>query len=93
MTSDQQELLKALSPFLEGRGSRPPADQDLGLLGRVFGARYASTNIVGVVVTVALLFLVVNRFLGPYEYGREAITGTFSLLGLALGYLFGSAGR
>lgn len=80
------------------RGPREPPDRrDLGMLGRFFGARYASTNIAGIVVAVALAMLTLVVFFKgtttseelPNE--REIVTGAFSLISLVLGYLFGSA--
>ena len=71
-----------------------PNPQDLGWLGVVFGARYANTNIVGLVVTASILMLFGAAFgLPGLDFGRELLAGIFSLLSLALGYLFGSKTR
>jgi len=91
-----QELQEAaLRQVIEQGGAvEPPAREDLGALGRLFGARYASTNIAGFTVVVLLLLLVVMVVSGtslPYE--RELVTGSFSGITLALGYLFGARGR
>ena len=70
--------------------SKPPAQEHLGWLGHVFGARYASTNIAGAVAIGSLLMLALMRFSEmKYAYEQELITGSLSLVSLALGYLFG----
>ena len=95
----QQQLLRLLvEGYLDGdQVHGPPTAQDLGVLGRFFGGRYANTYIAGVVALFACLLLgglvVLNAVVGPLEHGREFVTGSFSLLGLALGYLFGSSRR
>ena len=74
-----------------GSGTTEPNPHDLGWLGMIFGGRYASTNIAGVVIVASVLLLVGITFWPPaMEYQREVITGTFSLISLVLGYLFGS---
>lgn len=91
--NDQLELIRTLVDQFSSKP--PPARQDLGLLGRLFGARYASSNIAGLAVAVALLvltaLLVAGAFGVQYAFEREMVTGAFSLISLALGYLFGSA--
>lgn len=91
-----EDLQKALLKQLTDQGSdvAPPAREDLGALGRLFGARYASTNIAGFTVVVLLLMVGVGAYAKvslPYE--RELVAGSFSGITLALGYLFGSRGR
>lgn len=72
--------------------NKPPAPQDLGKLGLVFGGRYANTNLTGLVIVAAvLLILVVVVRSETSTYSREIITGMVSLISLSLGYLFGSA--
>ena len=61
------------------------------MAGRLFGARYANTNITGIVILAALLLLLVDRFMPEHPGSRELITGAFSIISLALGYLFGSS--
>ena len=95
-----EDLQKALLKQLTDQGSdvAPPAREDLGALGRLFGARYASTNIAGFTVVVLLLLLLLMLGVGAYAkvslpYERELVAGSFSGITLALGYLFGSRGR
>lgn len=88
----REGLLRAL---VEQRGGyEPPATEDLGALGRIFGARYASSNIAGVTVFAGLLLLFVTLWFGSDRgFERDLITGAIGLISLALGYLFGSARR
>ncbi|MCY4030043.1 MAG: hypothetical protein OXH75_27495 [Acidobacteria bacterium] len=95
-----EELQQALLRQLADAGSDvgPPAREDLGVLGRLFGARYASTNIAGFTVFVLLLLLLLMVGVGAFAkvslpFERELVTGSFSGITLALGYLFGSRGR
>ena len=75
----------------QGTTRDPPATSDLGLLGYVFGARYASSNIAGLVVVAALLLLIGDRFAASgHVASRELVTGAISLISLVLGYLFGA---
>ncbi len=79
---------------MAGDHQEPPAHrQDLGLLGRVFGGRYASTNIAGLVAVVMMIMLAIVWYTsrGSGNFEREFVTGAFSLITLVLGYLFGSA--
>ena len=48
----QEELLRQVID--QSGAGQPPAREDLGALGRLFGARYASTNIAGFTVVVLL---------------------------------------
>ena len=87
--SERTELVRTL---VEQSGpSAPPTRQDLGLLGHVFGARYASTNITGIVIVAVLVLLFLDRFATEHPGSRELVTGAFSVISLALGYLFGSS--
>jgi hypothetical protein len=73
----------------------PASARELGFLGKFFGGRFANSSIAGVVAISAFLLLVVTLILDAFgaslEYGREFVTGSFGVLGLALGYLFGSS--
>ena len=71
-------------------GREPPSAQDLGWLGRVFGARHADTNIAGMVIVAAVILLLYVVVSGSYEQGREVVTGMIGLIGASLGYAFGS---
>lgn len=89
-----EDELKALARlFKDGDlGTAPEASPpDLGWLGRVFGGRYANTNIAGLVATASFILIFVAVF-WPHdmEYRREVIAATFSVITLILGYLFGS---
>lgn len=71
----------------------PPAKQDLGVFGHLFGARYASTNIAGIVVIAMVIMLgtIWHTSKMPTTIEREFVTGAFSLISLVLGYLFGAS--
>ena len=87
--TERETLVRLLAE--ESSPDGPPASLDVGLAGRLFGARYANTNITGIVILVALLLLLVDRFMPEHPGSRELITGAFSIISLALGYLFGSS--
>ena len=87
--SERETLVRMLVE--ESGPDGPPASLDVGLAGRLFGARYANTNITGIVIVAALVLLFVDRFMPEHTGSRELITGTFSIISLALGYLFGSS--
>lgn len=93
----QEALVRLVADAANRPQDSPPTAEDLGYLGRFFGGRLAGIYIAGVAVLVAglLLFsiLVLTAWLGPLEYGREIITGSFSLASLALGYVFGVSKR
>ena len=90
--NDVTKVLLRLAADAEARGSQV-TPLDLGWLGRVFGARYAATNIAGVAVAAATLLLVLYWFVdGQHPASGQVVTGAFSLISLALGYLFGSSG-
>lgn len=98
MLSDevQEALIRRIID--QGGTGDPPAREDLGQLGRLFGGRYASTNIAGLTVIVLLLLLLLMVMVGAWAevtlpYERELVAGSFSGITLALGYLFGSRGR
>lgn len=66
--------------------------QDLGFLGKFFGANSsAPTNIAGFVVAISLLALLVTFATGDSDNltkGQERLIG---LIGTALGFIFGAA--
>ncbi|MYN64953.1 MAG: hypothetical protein F4X11_07995 [Acidobacteria bacterium] len=76
-----------------GHKEPPVQQQDLGWLGHIFGTRYATTNIAGIVAVAMVLLLVFIWYTTetPEAVEREFATGAFSLISLVLGYLFGSA--
>ena len=87
------DLREAMVRWLvqQGGSNEPPARLDLGWLGHIFGARYASTNIAGTVIVAALVLLFMDGFGVTGSAGsRELVTGAFSAISLALGYLFGA---
>ena len=83
----------AVADSIGQQGSdKPPSPQALGWLGRIFGGRYASTNITGLVIVAAIsLLFVVEARSEPGEHSREIVTGMVGLISLSLGYLFGSS--
>ena len=87
--SERETLVRMLAE--EGSSDGPPDSLDVGWAGRLFGARYANTNITGIVIVAALVLLLLDRFMPEHPGSRELITGAFSIISLALGYLFGSS--
>ena len=84
------DLLVEAIRHLPHAGREPPSALDVGLLGRVFGARHADTNIAAMVIVVAAILLAGVVVSGSYEQGREIVTGMIGLISASLGYAFGS---
>ena len=60
----------------------------------MFGARCAANNIAGTTVVAAILLLFLIWYLdGERPSSGQMVTGAFSLVSLALGYLFGASGN
>ena len=93
MASDLAEIAIRAIEAQRDHKEAPVQQQDLGWLGYVFGARYAATNIAGIVAVAMVIMLAViwRTTETPEALEREFATGAFSLLSLVLGYLFGSA--
>ncbi len=89
MTKSELETLIRLIAK-RGNGPTQPTPLDVGWVGRLFGARYADTNITGLVIVALLVLLFVVWLRPEYAESRELITGSASsIIGLALGYMFG----
>jgi len=68
--------------------------QNLGVLGRFFGANSAaSTNIAGAVVGVSLMGVFVTLFFPGNAELAEARKGLLGLITAALGFIFGAASK
>lgn len=92
--SDRAVLVPLIRALKEEDSDKPATARDLGQLGRLFGASYANTNITGIAIIAMVMLLFVVVMLKPEHPGsRELITGAFSIISLALGYLFGSRRR
>ena len=90
MTTDNDPRESLIRMLLDQGAPSTPSRQDLGWLGAVFGGHFASSNIAGLVIVVALLLLIAVAWAGDYETAGEVVTGALSLITLALGYLFGA---
>lgn len=68
--------------------------QNLGFLGKFFGANSsAPTNIAGFVIVLSLIFLVGSLFVTGNPEVSEARKGVFALISSALAFIFGAASK
>ena len=94
MNESDRAVAVAAIRALQGKSSdRRMTAQDVGLLGSLFGAGYANTNITGIAIIAMVLLLLSLLFIPKHPGSREMITGAFSIISLALGYLFGYSRR
>lgn len=91
VTGRDEEAFYAQSATLERLRQN---EQNLGYLGRFFGAdACAPTNIAGFVVVASLTILSLSFFLAGSSEMVEARKWLFSLITSALGFIFGAASR
>lgn len=61
---------------------------EAGVIGRLLGTKFASTNIAGVICIVSMLIIVGSLFIASDT--TSVVQASTSLITLCLGYIFGS---